>query len=166
MRNHMAAAAFTCLLAICGTVGAKTVALWPLDSARCAIDPRNDLTVNKASFEAQTIGWNLPPNADSNVTASARYLFDPVSRSCLRSAGNDQYFYCASSAVLEKALDPTAGSDFTVEGYFKWSALSDEQSQRRMDAQLLQQVHAVRGGGRKDGRVLPPRRQWLERRFQ
>ena len=85
MRNHMAAAAFTCLLAICGTVGAKTVALWPLDSARCAIDPRNDLTVNKASFEAQTIGWNLPPNADSNVTDSARYLFDPVSRSCLRS---------------------------------------------------------------------------------
>ena len=126
MRNRLMPAAFACLLAICGTAGAKTVALWPLDSARCAIDPRNDLTVNKVSFEAQTIGWNLPPNADSNVTDSARYLFDPVSRSCLRSAGNDQYFYCASSAVLEKALDPTAGSDFTVEGYFKWSALSDE----------------------------------------
>ena len=64
---------------------------------------------------SQTIGWNLPPNADSNVTAAADYMFAPVSRLCVRHHNKWGYIKCDSSAPLETALNTVTGGDFTIE---------------------------------------------------
>ena len=113
-------------------VSAKTVALWPFEiengSVRCAIDPRNDMFPSSISNISQTIGWNLPPNADSNVTAAADYMFAPVSRLCLRHYNKWGYIKCDSSAPLETALNTVTGGDFTVEGFFMWDELAAEGS--------------------------------------
>ena len=128
--NRLVVAAASAAVVFCSSdVRAKTVALWPLNNGniRCAIDPRNDFTASSlVTYSAdQTIGWNLPPNADSNVTDAATYLFDPVSRG--------EVIYDANKALLDaksehlwSLLDVGPGKQFTLEGYFKLSALIPE----------------------------------------
>ena len=128
--NRLVVAAASAAVVFCSCdVRAKTVALWPLNNGniRCAIDPRNDFTASSlVTYSAdQTIGWNLPPNADSNVTDAATYLFDPVNR------GEVIYDYNkalldAKSEHLWSLLDVGPGKQFTLEGYFKLSALIPE----------------------------------------
>ena len=113
-----------------GMVSAKTVALWPLNNGntRCAIDPRNDFTASSA-FADQTIGWNLPPNADSNVTDAATYLFNPVNRSELRL--NTIYQLAdAKSDHLWNLVSTAPGRSFTLEGFFMLSEIFPETRQR------------------------------------
>ena len=119
--------AISAILAFVAQAQAKTVALWPLNNGnlRCAIDPRNDFTASSASFSDQTIGWNLPPNADSNVTDAATYLFDPVNRSELRLV-NNKSLADAKSDHLWDLVSTAPGRNFTLEGFFKLSELVPE----------------------------------------
>lgn len=113
------------------TVSAKTVALWPLENGntRCAIDPRNDFTPASVTYGDQTIGWNLPPNADSNVTDTANYLFDPVNRSEVKLT-TSRSLLDAKSDHLWSLLDLGPGKQLTLEGFFKLSELIPEKIQR------------------------------------
>lgn len=132
--NKLVLAAASAAVVFCSCdVRAKTVALWPLNNGnlRCAIDPRNDFTASSLVTYStdQTIGWNLPPNADSNVTDAATYLFDPVSRSELR-LGNANAFADAKSDHLWDLVSTAPGRNFTLEGFFRLSETFPETRQR------------------------------------
>ena len=128
--NRLVVAAASAAVVFCSCdVRAKTVALWPFENGnlRCAIDPRYDLLSSSISYADQTIGWNLPPNADSNVTDAATYLFDPVSRGEVKYGNGNCCIYSRSAHFLN-LFDSTCGKDFTIEGYFRLSELPAEGS--------------------------------------
>ena len=110
--------AWTALL--CAVAGAKTVALWPLetDNLRCVVNPLNDLAHTAYWSTSDTgVEWELPPNPDAD-----RHSFVPVNRSAvhetLSGTGNKGFLYNNNTARLLRR-----DRAFTIEGWMKVLAL-------------------------------------------
>lgn len=107
------------------SANARTVALWTMDPTvmpdgrkllRCAVTPRNDLTLGTDSTvtsPAQSVGWNLPPNPDE----SSVFIRSVVSRQCVKVGGinNKEQIISSTEPRLAKAVAPD--HDFTIEGW-------------------------------------------------
>lgn len=103
-------------------LGAKTLALWPIDYAlddgdmtiRCATDPAYDLTAMKSlsvAFGGDTLPWNLPPNPDPSAL-----LFKPYTYVSLMSDSGEGYL---RAQLPSSMLVPN--STYTIEGFVKFT---------------------------------------------
>ncbi|MDD2600636.1 MAG: hypothetical protein PHO37_15675 [Kiritimatiellae bacterium] len=108
---------------IMGSLHAKTIALWKLDTAptdtafntRCLINPANDLTINGVAANGGAAGeWSLPPNPDT----TENMLDNPSNKnSIFLSPNNSNPRTCLSSSTFGAKLNIT--NSFTVEGWIK-----------------------------------------------
>ena len=97
--------------------GAKTVALWPLDTdnLRCVVNPSNDLSHTSYWSESDTgAQWELPPNPDSD-----RHAFEPLNGSAVREtlSGNSGDNGFLSNRYSGRHL--RRDKAFTIEGWIK-----------------------------------------------
>lgn len=118
-------------------VDAKTVAYWPMskvtvdgvDKVRCAVSPQNDLLVNEPAvvFSDNDIGWNLPPNPDTTGAAALAggFLVDQK-----MTVANPSRVGVLASDCASLASSLSAGRDFTVEGWAKFTALPGSGSEK------------------------------------
>ena len=105
---------------LCLVAGAKTVALWPLetDNLHCVVNPSNDLSHTEYWSTSNTaVEWELPPNPDTD-----RHSFVPVNRSAvhetLSGTGSKGFLYNNYTGRLLRR-----DRAFTIEGWMKVLAL-------------------------------------------
>lgn len=114
-----------------GVVQAKTVAYWPMTKSddgskgvmRCIESSGNDLYVGRSAnvtFDANDLGWNLPPNPYPHVSDAAAAAGGFLVTDMLTSAARSSVVLTNANANLAKELAPD--HDFTIEG---WARLTD-----------------------------------------